>query len=268
MTLPNNTRERAEETRTGTTNRLTSTPWRRVGREVLIGFAAALVYFGVRGLTESSAAQAIENAERIIRLEKLLGIFWEAELQDLLTTPDGATTLANWVYIWGHWPVIAVVAVWLIRTRPYTYYRTRDAFLLSGAVGIVIFALFPVAPPRLTDLDVVDTVTDFSRSYRVLQPPAFTNQYAAMPSLHFGWNLLIGIALYREGRGTIIRPLGVILPVAMAVAVVITANHYILDPIAGGTLALAALGATALPLFRRRHAALAASHMEAGRGRD
>jgi hypothetical protein len=112
-----------------------------------------------------------------------------------------------------------------------------NAFLLSAAIGMVIFALFPVAPPRLMPgLDLEDTVTRHSHSYRVLQPPGLTNPFAAMPSLHFGWNLLAGIAIFREARHPLARAFGVVMPVMMFSAIVLTANHYILDGLVGGAL--------------------------------
>jgi hypothetical protein len=113
--------------------------------------------------------------------------------------------------------------------------------LISGAIGLLVFVTFPVAPPRLADSGMLDTVTLHSHSYRVLQPSAFTNQYAAMPSLHVGWNLLIGIMLVRAGASTVARVFGVLSPVAMALAVVLTANHYLLDVLAGVVFALIGL---------------------------
>jgi hypothetical protein len=110
--------------------------------------------------------------------------------------------------------------------------------IISGLIGIVIFATFPVAPPRLYGIEFVDTVTERSHAYRVLQPPAFTNAYAAVPSLHFGWNLLVGIAWFRVGRSRWWRPAAVLMPAAMAWAVVATANHYVLDVLLGGLIAL------------------------------
>jgi hypothetical protein len=86
-----------------------------------------------------------------------------------------------------------------------------------------------------------DTVTLRSHSYRVLQPSALTNPYAAMPSLHFGWNLLVGIAIARHARLALIRLLGVVMPALMLAAIVLTANHYILDGLAGGSLAVGSL---------------------------
>ncbi|MCA9824816.1 MAG: phosphatase PAP2 family protein [Dehalococcoidia bacterium] len=218
-----------------------ATQWSIVARELLIMFAAAIVYFGVRGLTEASESEAIANANHLIDLEKSLGIFHEKELQELFLSWRGITTVSNWVYIWGHWPVIAIVGFWLVRWHPRAYFELRNAFLISGGIGIVIFALFPVAPPRLAGIDIVDTVTKHSNSYRVLQPPGLTNQYAALPSLHFGWDLLIGIYIFRQATWPIVRAAGVLLPIAMGLGVVITGNHFFVDPIAGGALALFAL---------------------------
>ena len=104
---------------------------------------------------------------------------------------------------------------------------------------MAIFATFPVTPPRLGVLDVIDTVTDRSNTYRAIQPPGLTNQYAALPSLHFGWNLLLGIVMFREVRRTAAKIAWASMPVAMAAAAVLTGNHFIIDVIAGATVALA-----------------------------
>lgn len=216
--------------------------WLLVGRELSVMFLAALAYFLVRGFTEGSEADALANADRVEDLQRWMGILVEPDLQGLITDSAILVNVFNWIYIWAHWPLIAVVAAWLILRHPEQYRLTRNAFLISGGLGLIVFATFPVAPPRLTELDVVDTVTENSRAYRILQPPALTNQYAAMPSLHFGWNLLIGIAIYRVSTPAWARALGVLIPIAMAAAVVLTANHYILDAVAGGLFALAGLG--------------------------
>jgi hypothetical protein len=222
----------------------------RVAREVVLMLGAVLVYFAVRSLTEGSAEQALTNARSVVRLERFLGIFWEPQLQALIDGEQHLVTLANWVYIWGHWPVIALVGGWLLFERPATYRVVRTAFLISGAIGMVIFATFPVAPPRLADLGFMDTVALHSNSYRVLQPPALTNQYAAVPSLHFGWNLLAGIVLVQRARGPLVRMFGLLMPVLMLAAIVLTANHYILDAAAGAAVALLGLW-SAQRLFAR-----------------
>ncbi len=225
--------------------------WVEVLHQVMLFAAGMVVYFGVRGLTESNIATAQAHAEWLVALERKLGLFVEPALQAKIADHSVLVTLANWVYIWGHWPVVLGILVWLLLRRPDSYYLIRNAFLISGLIGVTIFVLFPMAPPRLAGLDVVDTVTRYSHSYRVLQPPAFVNQYAAMPSLHFGWDLIVGIMLFREARHLPLKVAGVLAPIAMAMAVVLTANHYILDIVVGGAVALTGLAlATA---WRDRH---------------
>lgn len=212
---------------------------RLFARELCLLLPAVLLYFLVRGLMQTRDADAVAHANAIIHLERTLGIFVEDDLQRTLIQHPTAVTIANWVYIWAHWPVIAVTAAWMWSRHRAGYRTLRNAILISGGLGLVIFALYPVAPPRLMpDWDFVDTVMERSRSYRVLQPPALTNLYAALPSLHFGWNLLVGITIVRYARAPLARAFGVLIPIAMFLAIVLTANHYILDGIAGGALAL------------------------------
>jgi hypothetical protein len=210
-------------------------------RELLLVAAGFLVYFGVRAVTQGSHAEAFENARTLVSVERSLGIYWEPSIQAAVTGQHWLVTLANWVYIWGHWPLIAAVAAWLFVNYPEAFRRTRTAFFVSGAIGMAFFILFPAAPPRLADTGFVDTVARYSHAYRALQPPTIVNRYAAFPSLHFGWDLLIGVALFTSARSIAARALGVGMPVAMAIAVVLTANHWIVDVVAGAVVALVGL---------------------------
>lgn len=227
----------------------TTAPW-ILGQVALI-LLLVFLYFGVRGLTQGSTADAVANANRVLDLEKRLHLDVEGAFQNRFTDSDAVVDFANWIYIWGHWPVIIATMIWLVARHSDVFRRLRDAMMISGAVGMVIFATFPVAPPRLADHGMVDTVTERSQAYRVLQPPAFVNQYAAMPSLHAGWDLLVGIAIVTAASTLVLKIIGFAMPILMALAVVLTANHYVLDVIVGVSLALAAHGA-ALALERRR----------------
>jgi hypothetical protein len=218
---------------------------RRLLIEAAIVTVAYFAYFLVRGFTQSSEKEALDNAAEIIDLERTLGILWEPRWQAAIIDHQFLVDLVNWMYIWGHWPLILGLAIWLYGERRPSYFMFRNAFMISGAIGLVIFVLYPVAPPRLTDMDVVDTVTLHSEAYRVLQPKALTNQYAAVPSLHFGWNLLVGIAIVSETRAWWARAFGVAIPVLMFFAIVLTANHYIIDAVFGGALALFGLAVAA-----------------------
>jgi hypothetical protein len=219
-------------------------PRRHTGAfEILLVAIAALAYFGIRNLTVGSAETAVANARRLIDFEQAAHIAWEESLQAPVLASSALLTLANWVYIWGHWPVILTAAILLFRYRRDRYLLLRNAVLVSAAIGFVFFIAFPVAPPRLVDAGLQDTVTEHSNAYRALQPPGLTNQYAAFPSLHFGWNLLVGVALWGATRNLGVRAFAVVGPVAMALAVVVTANHYVVDVLAGLAAVLIGLAA-------------------------
>ena len=161
--------------------------WTELLKQVVFVASAIVFYFGVRGLTEGDEALAIDNGWWILGLEQSIGLDWERSIQAFVNDVPFFTTLVNWVYIWMHWPVIVATLVWLHHSHRLDYLTLRNAMFISGAIGMVIFAIFPVAPPRLlVDAGFVDTVTEQSTSYRVLQPPALVNKYAAVPSLHVG----------------------------------------------------------------------------------
>jgi hypothetical protein len=210
-------------------------------REVGLIAAAALVYFGVRGFTEDRVDRAFENADALFRLERWLGVAWEHDLQGLIIDHRWLIAATNWVYVYGHWPVIAACGLALYLWRRPHYRLLRNAMFISGLIGFVFFAALPMAPPRLVDPTIVDTVTEYSRGYRALQPPALTNQYAAFPSLHAGWNILLGIVLFQASTRLGVRVFAVVMPVAMSFAVVATANHYVLDVVAGTAVVLVGL---------------------------
>jgi len=203
----------------------------------LIG-SAVLLYFGVRGRTQGSASEAVANGLALLRFESVIGLDVESQLQGLILDSQWIVTLMNWIYIWGHWPVIAATLVWLYRTRRFDYLLLRNALFVSGAIGLVMFMTHPVAPPRLLPSGFVDTVTELSNSYRVLQPPSLVNKYAALPSLHVGWNLLIGIAVYRTRAGHAARVFAIGSPILMFAAVVLTGNHYVVDGVLGALVAV------------------------------
>ncbi len=198
------------------------------------------LYLATRRVTMGSIEQAEQNAFDILAFEARFGLDFEAGAQALIIDNPVMVTLMNWVYVWGHWPVLGVTAVWLFLNRRETFARYRNALVLSGLMGLVVFALYPVAPPRLLDIGMVDTVHDLSSSYQILQPPSLVNQYAAMPSFHVGWNVLVAIAVYHASRNPELRFFAAAGPVLMIASVVLTANHYILDAVAGIALVVVA----------------------------
>ena len=126
----------------------------------------------------------------------------------------------------------------------------RNALVASGVVGLVCFALYPVAPPRLFAPDqFFDSLGELSSSYQILQNPKVTNQFAAVPSFHVGWNLLAAIAVWRATRFRPLKLIAALVPVLMMTAVLLTANHWVLDIVAG--IAVAMIGISGAKLFER-----------------
>ena len=219
--------------------------------QVLVVVVGIFVYFRIRGITDASVDVARAHADDIVSLERWLGIDVEGTVQAPVAASQSLATAANWVYVWGHWPVILTTMVWLVWQHRDAFRRLRDGMLVSGFLGMAVFVSYPVAPPRLFDRGLVDTVTESSEAYRYLQPPAFVNQYAAMPSLHAGWDLLVGLAVLGAAASFGLKAVAALMPTLMVWAVVATANHYVLDVVAGVVLAL--IGhAVALHLERQR----------------
>lgn len=216
----------------------------RWGLHELVGVVVAfLLYFFIRGAVVDREADAFANARDLVSLEKALGVYREAAMQDWILGSEPLIRVMNWIYFWGHMPLVVVFAVWLYFRHRHTYGLIRTAFLASGAIAIVLYALYPVAPPRLMPGgEFVDTMAIYDRvGYQTQESQAFVNPFAAMPSLHFGWSLLLAAAVAWVGRRWWFVAFGIAWPVAMLFAVVLTANHWIIDAVAGGAVSFAGL---------------------------
>lgn len=214
--------------------------WGALAAQFALVAGCGLLYFGVRGMTVGRPERAIAHGEELLRLEHRLGIAIEARMQGWILDHRLLVELVNWIYLWGHWPVIVAVLVYLFQRQRAHYDLLRNAMIVSGGIGLVIFAAFPVAPPRLLDGSFVDTIDELAPSGR-FRAPGFVNEYAAMPSLHVGWNLLVGVVLLMVVTSLPARVFAVASPVAMVLAVVFTANHYVVDAVAGVVVALVGL---------------------------
>ena len=209
---------------------------------ILVGIAF-LLYFVVRGSVVDRTGEAVHRAVRIIDFEQNWGFFWELELQTLIMGSRALIQLFNAIYFWLDFPLIVVVGLWLYFWHRHQYTITRDAILSSGAIALVIYHLFPVAPPRLLPgFGFVDTLEVFNNlSYQAQQNQPFVNPYAAVPSLHVGWALLITIGIIGATRVKPIWFLAALLPMAQAAAIIFTANHFIFDAIIGVVVSLMGL---------------------------
>lgn len=216
----------------------------RFAGEAAFLFAAMLVYFLIRGGLPVRPEEAFDRANRVIRLEEGLGIFVEPRWQGYILDNVALMKIANWVYVWGHLPILIVGAIWVYVRNRERYRVYRNALLISGFVALLGYAFFPVAPPRLLpEWGFVDTVARLARENYDMQPEFFVNHYAAVPSLHFGWALLVGIALFDVDHRIPVRGFAVVMVAAMFFAVVLTANHFIFDMLVGSLVVLVAIAA-------------------------
>ncbi len=212
----------------------------RLWGEILLVVLAFQAYRLVRLATEGDRTRALRHGELILRWEHRVGLAWEHGVQSVTLGHGALVDVANAWYTWAFWPVVTGMMFALYLLRPTLYRRYRNAVLLSGAIGLVVFALFPVAPPRMLG-GYVDTVHVFSSTGGLAHPTGFTNEYAAMPSFHVGWLVLVGVvtmpAIHRGAlRPLLLFPAGVMFLVVMA-----TANHFVLDGLAGAGVALFSL---------------------------
>ncbi|MHB8573759.1 MAG: phosphatase PAP2 family protein [Dehalococcoidia bacterium] len=203
------------------------------------------------GATKAREALAIADARHMVDLEKLFGVFREHDLQSLIIGSDFWMQVFNAIYMWAHLPLIIALAVWLYARHRPDFRETRNALLISGTIALVIFQIFPVAPPRLVPgLHFVDTAAQVSGVYDTVEPKVFFNPYAAVPSMHVGWVLLMGLTVWRFAGARRLAWLGLALPALMTVAVVVTGNHYFADAFFGVLTALIGLW---IARFAERH---------------
>ena len=217
-------------------------------KEVLYVLAFYLVYSAIRntqGSASVSAQHALHNALDIIRVERAIGIFHEQAIQHAALTV-GRFFIEFWNIFYGtfHFIVTAFALIYIFRRFPERYARWRNTLAFTTALALVGFALYPLMPPRLLDLHglhygFVDTLERFETvwSFDSGTMQKISNQYAAMPSLHFAWALWCALALFPVLRRWWSKALAVLYPACTLFAIVVTANHYILDA-AGGAVCL------------------------------
>ena len=204
---------------------------------VALGF---LLYFAVRGAVVDRTDAAFANANWIIDLQSSLGIWIEPDINRWALKSDVLVRLFNFVYFWLDFPLIVAVGLLLFWKWRIFYTLFRDALLISGGFALVMYWTFPVAPPRfMTEWGFVDTLKEYSDlAYQAQSTAAFVNPFAAVPSLHVGWALILAIVVFLATKNWLLRIASVVTLVLQSVAVVATANHYIFDGVVGAAVCL------------------------------
>ncbi len=194
-----------------------------------------------QGSASVSAAHAFANARHLISVEHALGLFHEEAIQRRFL--GWRPFIRFWDVYYGtfHFVVTVVALILLFRRFPGRYPRWRNALAATTALALIGFAAYPLMPPRLlpASYGFVDTLRVYGGLWSFESGPVahLSNQYAAMPSLHFAWSSWSALVLFPILRRPWSKALAALYPVATLFAIVVTANHYVLDA-AGGAVVL------------------------------
>jgi membrane-associated phospholipid phosphatase len=194
-----------------------------------------------RALAQGREAVAMANGIFFMNLEKALHIWWEPWVQGRVSAFEPLMTLLVWIYQYAHLPIIIGAMVWLFTQRRGWWTLYRNWFLAINFIAVLVFALLPTAPPRMIFTSGVADI-NFLHGIRahILENGVLANPFAAMPSLHFGYALFLGVMLYTLAHGRWTRYLGFVYAAVVLVAIVATGNHFIIDAVAGALVVLAA----------------------------
>jgi hypothetical protein len=229
-----------------------------VVRQVALFAAAYYAYRLVRGMVDGRAAAAFENARDLIHLERTLNVFVEPTVQAWAESSTFVVDAASWVYINAQTTVTVSALVWLYLFRNQSFYFVRNMMVVAMALALVGYVAYPTAPPRFfPEWGFYDSVADFTgvRSDSVAVNALF-NPYAAVPSMHVAFALMIGWPLARLVRWRALKAFWYAYPLLVTFVIVVTANHFIADAVLGAMTAGVAAW-TAAWLARARPAAWA-----------
>ncbi len=205
---------------------------------------ADILYELSRTLAKGNLAAAFVHAQDVVSLEKTLGIFTEIDVQRFALNHQWVLDVANTTYFHAHFAVTTVFMFWLYLRRNSHYYFVRNIIFSAMAIALAGYFLYPTAPPRmLTNDGFVDTLEKTASLNFSSGPIAFlSNPFAAIPSVHTCFSLIIGASCFFLVRRRVVRFTWLLYPVLIVFSIVATANHFWLDAILGALLAVVSLG--------------------------
>ena len=209
------------------------------GRQLGLFVLADLCYETVRGVAEGQKAVAFANGREIIDFERSTGTFFEPGFQAWQLGERWLIDFANFMYMNSHFVITTAFLVWLYMKRNDSFYFVRNMFMVAMALALVGYALYPTAPPRLfEEFGFVDTITDFSNvNHDSALVKVFVNPYAAVPSMHIAFALLISVPGLLLSRHLWSKAFWAVYPLLVFWVVVVTANHYWMDAAIGALVA-------------------------------
>jgi hypothetical protein len=243
--------------------------FRRVARRALdavvqigLWFVAYYLYRLVRGVVDGRAAESFEHARQLISLEQSLGLFFEPGLQEAV--PQWLIDVANLGYVNFHLFGTTAFLIWLYFRRNHAFGFVRNMFMVAMAIALAGYVVYPTAPPRfMPEYGFTDTVVAM-----VGQEPANTanilyNPYAAVPSMHVAFALMLGFAGARLVKARVLRMAFFGYPLWVTFVTVVTANHFWMDAVLGAVAAAAAYAIALQAARARPHAWAFRPHAEA-----
>ncbi len=215
--------------------------WLDALRQVSLFGLAYLAYRIVRGVVEGDANEAFAHSRDLISLERTLHLFVEPSIQAWASGSHVLMVVTSWIYVNAQTSVTVGALVYLYIRHNKNFYFVRNMFMFAMAIALIGYTVFPTAPPRfMPEWGFVDSVADFTgvkvdgASSTV---NALTNLYAAVPSMHVAFALMIGGTLSRLSHSRVVKVLWWCYPVLMAFVIIVTANHFIFDAILGAATA-------------------------------
>src|ERR1700690_927208 len=230
--------------------------WLDALRQISLFAAAYFAYKLVRGIVEQRyGGAAFAHARDLIAIERAAHVFVEPSVQAWASGSHVVMVLASWLYVNAQTTVTVAALVYLYLRHNRNFYFVRNMLMIGMAIALVGYAVFPTAPPRfMPEWGFIDTVADFTSvhvSHASASLNALTNLYAAVPSMHVAFALMIGWTLARLARRRIVRVLWLLYPFVIAFVIIVTANHFIVDALLGAlTAGVSAYGASWLARAR------------------
>ncbi|HEY2142217.1 MAG TPA: phosphatase PAP2 family protein [Solirubrobacteraceae bacterium] len=229
--------------------------WRDALRQVSLFLAAYFAYRLVRGLVEGKATAAFQNARELISVERTLHFFVEPSVQAWASGSHLMMEVASWLYVNAQTSVTIGALLYLYLRHNRSFYFVRNMFMIGMAIALVAYVVFPTAPPRfMPEWGFIDSVSSFTGvhvDHASASMSALFNPYAAVPSMHVAFALMIGWPLARLARSPVVRVAWLLYPFLMTFVIVVTANHFIADALLGAlTAGLSAYGARQLARAR------------------
>jgi hypothetical protein len=217
------------------------------------------VYEVVRGGGHTTLAAARRHTDAIVSLEQHLHFYGERGVQHAVRSLPALPAALGAAYLLLHFAGTLGFLFWTYRRRREWFPFVRNTLIATTGIALVIYVLYPAAPPRLSGLGFADTVSTGAHvnlSSNLLG--SLYNPFAAVPSLHFGYALLVGAGVATLARRRAVRIAGAIYPAVMLFVIVGTGNHFFFDAVAGaavlGAAAILARAITAEPAARARRA--------------